>query len=76
MHTGMTLRDYFAAKALPSVINYWQTSIHLGGEDFDMEKFSFEIAIEAYDMADSMIAARKGRRDADGDWVTQTSDGN
>ena len=44
MH-GMTLRDYFAAKALPRVMQ-------------DGKSFS-EIAEDAYDMADAMLKARE-----------------
>lgn len=42
---GMSLRDYFAAKALPRVMQ-------------DGKHFS-EIAEDAYDMADAMLKARK-----------------
>lgn len=42
---GMTLRDYFAAKAIPELMREWS-------EDHD------EIASEAYKIADAMLAAR------------------
>ena len=43
---GMTLRDYFAAKALPEVMKQWTTA--------DLEGWS-EIA---YELADAMLKAR------------------
>ena len=42
---GMTLRDYFAAKALPRVMQ--------DGKSF------YEIAEDAYDMADAMMKVRE-----------------
>jgi hypothetical protein len=47
---GMTLRDYFAAKAMQSIIKYGPWS-----DDVDME----EIARLAYQQADAMLKARK-----------------
>lgn len=51
---GMTLRDYFAAKALQGwIAGYPETSSHpvvAGNED--------KVAQEAYQMADAMLAAR------------------
>jgi hypothetical protein len=47
---GMTLRDYFAAKALQGLVSAW------GGHDvtdFD------ELASDAYNMADAMLKARE-----------------
>lgn len=50
---GMSLRDYFAAKALPAV---YAASIARGDE------LQESIACEAYELADAMIEARdKGR---------------
>jgi len=46
-HEGMTLRDYFAAKALQALI-----PIHRENPDFDMMK-------SAYRYADAMIEARE-----------------
>ena len=43
-HSGMTLRDYFAAKAMPELIGW--------GEPDD-------IAVKSYKYADSMLEARK-----------------
>ena len=42
---GMSLRDYFAAKAMPRVMQ--------DGKSF------YEIAEDAYDMADAMLKARE-----------------
>jgi len=53
---GMTLRDYFAAKALPSVINYW---MHPDPSKVDLPEVALAIAGEAYDMADAMMKARR-----------------
>ena len=53
--TGMTLRDYFAAKALPSIIEDWyRDELYLG--DDDNAEF---IAILAFKMADAMMEVRK-----------------
>ncbi len=65
-HSGMTLRDYFAAKALPAAINYWRwdsESDVVGALD---PEFSFSndeggmalIAQTAYEMADAMLKER------------------
>lgn len=53
-HPGMTLRDYFAAKAMQADI----TSDNWNGlEDSDPEL----IAAMAYEMADAMLRAREAR---------------
>ncbi|MCH6203406.1 hypothetical protein L3V16_06075 [Brucella ciceri] len=50
--TGMTLRDYFAAKALNGL---------LAGQFRDTGSFNLkELPEEAYSIADAMIAAREG----------------
>lgn len=46
---GMTLRDYFAAKALPSVLD--QNDVHDG-------RLLTNVAWTAYRMADAMLKAR------------------
>jgi hypothetical protein len=46
---GMTLRDYFAAKAMQGMFNYWDENPHLEFE---------HIANCSYDMADAMMKAR------------------
>jgi len=56
MHiSGMTLRDYFAAKAMQSYIQ--QNSVMLAIAD---EKFSIgKICTASYDWADSMLKVRE-----------------
>ena len=46
---GMTLRDYFAAKAMQGMIDYWDENPNLEFE---------HIANCSYDMADAMMKAR------------------
>ena len=54
--TGMTLRDYFAAKALTYLVE-----LHTITNDPKLEKASKRvIAGHAYDFADAMLAARGG----------------
>ena len=60
--SGMTLRDYFAAQALPAVIaatSAGQHNIHSRkpGKPVDAT-IQFAIAFDAYELADAMIAAR------------------
>jgi hypothetical protein len=45
IHTGMTLRDYFAAKALPAFLTDWNVPVH-------------EAAERAYQVADLMLEER------------------
>lgn len=52
---GMTLRDYFAAKAMPSVYSGYCESARKLGFDEDWE---LGVAIDAYRMADAMLKAR------------------
>lgn len=51
-HAGMTLRDYFAAAALPALIN----------ESYNRPIFAddpiFDVARAAYELADAMLAER------------------
>lgn len=50
--TGMTLRDYFAAKAMQAQLTaFWALETHHGWSHG-------EIAREAYAIADAMLAAR------------------
>ena len=44
---GMSLRDYFAAKAMQAIVSR---------SDFEFEDFAWE---NAYDMADAMLEARQ-----------------
>ena len=50
-HGGVTVRDYFAAKAMQSLIE-------------KMDETPFDVADEAYDFADAMLERRSGRFDA------------
>lgn len=49
--TGMTLRDYFAAKALAAV---WRDI----PDDVDQDLALRELGLRSYKMADAMLAAR------------------
>ena len=53
-YAGMTLRDYFAAKAMQAMLSGHFAKY--GHEDYWPRP---EIAAEAYEMADAMLAARK-----------------
>ena len=52
--TGMELRDYFAAKALPIVITDWLQS----GDIFADPEIPEVIARDCYIVADAMLKAR------------------
>lgn len=51
--TGMTLRDYFAAKAMPDVPN--QTAYNMKPK----ESHEAYVSRRAYEMADAMLEARE-----------------
>lgn len=53
MESGMTLRDYFAAKAMASLIGHLP---NLSGREGESRKET--VARQAYDMADAMLKAR------------------
>lgn len=56
---GMTLRDYFAAQALPSIFAARSQAIRLATEDVGAcPDFDF-VAEESYAMADAMLRAEK-----------------
>lgn len=57
-HLGMTLRDYFAAKALQSVYSNAMLEATQGSGLFSDENWRIGIALDAYAMADAMIRAR------------------
>ena len=52
---GMTLRDYFAAKAMPTVISDWLNT----GDIFQDAEIAEVIARDCYIVADAMLKARK-----------------
>lgn len=53
--TGMTLRDYFAAKALPAVIDAY---IEANGRCLGTDHVAYNTVSHAYRIADAMLAAR------------------
>lgn len=55
MMPGMTLRDYFAATALPAIMKDWYAKEFMCGDD-DCKN---AIAIISYAIADAMMEARK-----------------
>lgn len=57
--TGMTLRDYFAAKSLTLAWNTWHEGYFDLSKDQEYDVVHRAIASIAYDMADAMIEARK-----------------
>jgi len=54
-HGGMSLRDYFAAKAFPAVHAACVEAIRIGGDPATFGK----ITIECYRYADAMLQARR-----------------
>ena len=50
-HLGMTLRDYFAAKALPTLLREYRDEVEAGGTGFNVSE-------DAYAIADAMLKAR------------------
>ncbi|HEJ9396125.1 TPA: hypothetical protein SMM67_003366 [Proteus mirabilis] len=50
-HTGMTLRDYFASKAMNGIL------VNTERNEFSFSKTN-EIAAKAYELADAMLKAR------------------
>jgi hypothetical protein len=65
--TGMDLRDYFAAKAMPLAFKVWENYHSSDENDATYKTSNFQadgsyqelIANTAYQMADAMMAARK-----------------
>ena len=55
---GMTLRDYFAAKALNSVYTTAMEDANNGSGIFSYPDWRVGLAIDAYKMADAMMEAR------------------
>lgn len=52
---GMTMRDYFAAKAMASIVRRWDGHSFGGGPESPQYK---ELAEDAYFIADAMLKAR------------------
>ena len=53
---GMTLRDYFAAKAMQALLSCAEWRENLDGKEHTPSEFT---AFSAYEMADAMMKARK-----------------
>ena len=64
---GMALRDYFAAKAIPALIENFAQCLDSNGEGFDLSLVGNEggtpdaIAEDAYAIADAMLRARAAK---------------
>lgn len=58
---GMTLRDYFAAKALPAMYRVFWGDIRAFGATVP-EDWEMGIARDAYKLADAMLKAREGEQ--------------
>jgi hypothetical protein len=57
---GMTLRDYFAAKALSTILGQYDFTFFEDDEDEKEEDtFALIVAKNAYTMADAMLKARE-----------------
>jgi hypothetical protein len=54
-HNGMTLRDYFATKAMQAVITDWLNT----GDIFQDAEIAEVIARDCYIVADAMLKARE-----------------
>ena len=52
---GMTLRDYFASKALQAQLSIFENAIALAREQVKLEDF----CIASYEVADAMMKARE-----------------
>ncbi|QMN51500.1 hypothetical protein HVW69_14585 [Citrobacter freundii] len=53
---GMTLRDYFAAKAMAAIVRRWDGHSFGGGPASPQYR---ELAVDAYYIADEMLRARE-----------------
>ena len=58
----MTLRDYFAAKALPAVYRMFWDDVRAFGATVP-EDWRMGVALEAYKLADAMLKAREAGND-------------
>jgi hypothetical protein len=55
---SMTLRDYFAAKAMQAIMNNLDEQKYWGGE-YSIEEMLLFTAERAYEQADAMLKARE-----------------
>lgn len=60
INSGMTLRDYFAAKAMPALYRDFWDDFRSGVNCRVPEDWKMGIAIDSYAMADAMLKAREG----------------
>ena len=58
---GMTLRDYFAAQAMPDVMHDWRVD-RANSSEFVFDEDVWLMARDCYLMADAMLKAREGVR--------------
>ena len=58
-HVGMTLRDYFAAKALPEIMREWDMERRGVDGSGCFDEHVPLMAEESYRMADAMLKARE-----------------
>jgi hypothetical protein len=57
---GMTLRDYFAAAALPSMMASWERWNSIENDRAtSSQRLAKLVAVDCYEQADAMLAARK-----------------
>ena len=56
--TGMTLRDYFAAKAMQALINEDEVDSVAHEEGFDKNEWAEFVAFSSYKFADAMMKRR------------------
>jgi hypothetical protein len=56
---GMTLRDYFAAKAMSQIMNEWWDDREKNSTDVTFDSDASLMAENCYVMADAMLEARK-----------------
>ena len=57
--TGMSLRDYFAGQIIAGMMANHQRLINIVTPNDSQRAANSKIAVEAYAMADAMLAARK-----------------
>lgn len=59
-HLGMSLRDYFAAKAMQGLLSDLEVSRSLCDcDEYDGQNFATIVATNAYGFADAMLEERK-----------------
>jgi len=56
----ISLRDYFAARILPALYTEFFTELRHKRFDFD-ERWKHEVALDAYRIADAMLAMRSAK---------------